>query len=133
MNLKTLFNSCHTDIFPLGPSIIAHPLNITVNVPMDFTLNCTAVNNDDAPNSLTFYWEKNGVLLENDSMTTTYIDSNVVTSHLSVGYGMTAHRGDTFHCIATNRELEDGTRSFPAFVTLLRKWEDQNYRMVENF
>ena len=100
---------------------------------MDFTLNCTAVNNDDAPNNLTFYWEKNGVLLENEAMTTTYIDSNVVTSYLSVQYGMTAHHGDTFYCIATNRELEDGTRSFPVFVTLLRKWEDQNYRMFGNF
>lgn len=91
-----------------------------MKAPTNFTLNCTAVNNNDAPNSLAIHWTKNdNMLLENTS--TTAIHNNTMTSQLFVSYDAATQKNDIYQCIATNRELEDGTKSLPAFITISEK------------
>lgn len=97
-----------------------HPRNVTMTAaPTNFTLDCAAVNNDDAANNLTFYWMENEELLENASVTTIQINSSTATSQLFVAYDMAQE--NSYYCIATNRELEDGTRSLPSYAKLICK------------
>ena len=104
-----------------GPNITVNPDDIAVTSPETVTLNCTAIHDEDAPNQLSFHWMRNGNLLENATTSTMEMDnSTAVTNQLTVAYNVSATVVDTYQCIATNRELEDGAQSQTASVTVCK-------------
>ncbi len=103
-----------------GPEIIEDPSDVTVTSPETLTLNCTARNNHDAPSSLSFYWTLNGRPLENTATSTIELNGTTVTNQLLVTYNVSAMKKDTYQCIASNRELKDGTQSSLAIITICK-------------
>lgn len=99
-----------------GPEILVGPANYTVMLPEEVTLNCTAINNEDAPNPLSFYWVKDGELLLNPDTSEIEMNRTVVTSQLVLDYE-SATGVETYQCVVTNRKFEDGAWSSQAFIT----------------
>ena len=94
-----------------------HTDTVTTTSPDTITINCTATNSEDAPNSIRFIWKKNGNEL-NSSISTSVVEHNATTStgQLTVTYDVSETVNDTYLCIATNREEEDGAQ-VSIFVT----------------
>ncbi len=86
--------------------IIQNPVNTTVTVNDTLTLNCTAVNNEDAPNLLTFVWVINGVVRSNIDPTGTRVGNNTYLSQLVVER-VTREDDGTYVCRVHNRVFED--------------------------
>ncbi len=86
--------------------IIQNPVNTTVTVNDTLTLNCTAVNNEDAPNPLTFVWVVNGVIRDDIDPTGTRVGNNTYLSQLVIER-VTREDDRAYICLVLNREFED--------------------------
>jgi hypothetical protein len=87
---------------------------MTVNTNETLTLNCTAVNNIDAANPLSFLWFRDATVL---AETRQVVDARTVTSVLEVP-SVTMLDAGVYQCGATNAEPEDSERSDSALVTV---------------
>ena len=102
--------------------VIDGPMNMTVTVPETLLLNCTGLNNDDAPNPLEFIWSRNSVVLNpranNVEIVNTPVDNVTVLSQLMIDMVEATDRG-TYVCAVTNRNpVEDRVDGPPATVTV---------------
>ena len=86
--------------------IIQNPVNTTVTVNDTLTLNCTAVNNEDAPNPLTFEWVINGSVRRDIDPTGTRVGNNTYLSQLVIER-VTREDDGTYICLVHNRAFED--------------------------
>ena len=86
--------------------IIQNPVNMTVTVNDTLTLNCTAVNNEDAPNPLTFVWVVNGVIRDDIDPTGTRVGNNTYLSQLVIER-VTREDDGTYVCRVQNQGFED--------------------------
>ena len=86
--------------------IIQNPVNTTVTVNDTLTLNCTAINNEDAPNPLTFEWVINGRVRDDIDPSGIQVGNNTYLSQLVIDR---VTRGDdgTYVCRVHNRAFED--------------------------
>ncbi len=77
---------------------------MTVNGTLTF--NCTAVNNEDSPNPLTFVWVINGVIRDDIDPAGTQVGKNTYLSQLVIER-VTKEDDGTYFCLVLNREFED--------------------------
>ena len=98
--------------------VITDPVSTTVTTNDTLTLNCTAVNNEGAPNPLMFRWVFDGTFLPNSLVVNTLPDeNNTVTSTLTVPSVTRANAGG-YQCLAFNRDIMDEDRSEVVTVTV---------------
>ena len=104
---------------------MAGPQNTTVTVPDTLTLNCTGMNNEGAPNPLSFRWVQKGTIVDEDErvmILRTMLDSLTVLSQLVIS-PVSASDGGLYECAVTNREFgPDGANSNSAVVTVQCKF-----------
>ena len=101
-----------------GPMVITDPVSTTVTTNDTLTLNCTAVNNEGAPDPLMFRWVFDGNFLPNSLVVSTPPDeNNAVTSTLTVPSVTRANAG-MYQCLAFNRDVMDEDRSEVVTVTV---------------
>jgi hypothetical protein len=88
---------------------------MTVTINDTLTLNCTAVNNIDAANPLSFLWFRDVDVLPETRQVV--VDARTVTSVLEVP-SVTMLDAGMYQCGATNAGLLDEERSGSAVVTV---------------
>ena len=90
----------------------------------DFTLECIAQNNADAPNELQFYWYHNGLSITPGSHIAINLTSenatHIANSKLVVMQVTESDTGE-YQCTVTNRDIVDGVNA-TASVTVLCKY-----------
>lgn len=90
---------------------------MTVTTNDTLILNCTAVNNTDAPNPLRFTWIQNGTSLQDPVTQETVVDNRTITNCLIVA-NVTRENAGVYHCAVDNREFADAVRSADAEVVV---------------
>jgi hypothetical protein len=88
---------------------------MTVTTNDTLTLNCTAVNNIDAANPLSFRWFHDAAVLAETRQVV--VDARTVTSVLEVP-SVTMLDAGMYQCGVTNRGVMDDERSASAVVTV---------------